>query len=519
VSAREAGLVVPLFALRSARGWGIGEIGDLGPLSAWLAAAGHRRLQLLPVFEMAPGERSPYAAITSFALDPIYLSLADVADFVASGGEAALSPEDRARLAGLRAGDAIDYDGVRGLKRRALNLAFAHFCAAEWRAGTPRAQALRAYCAAEADWLHDWALYRALKEERGEAPWTAWEPALRDRKPAALARARRALGARRLFHCYVQWLAAGQWEAARRQAAAAGVALDGDLAFMVSADSADVWVRQREFRLDASLGAPPDAFNASGQDWGLPVPRWAAMARRGFAWLEQRGARAAALFDGCRLDHVVGYYRMWVRPAAGAPAFEPATEDAQRTLGERLLGVIRAAAGKMAIVAEDLGAVPDFVRASLAGQGVPGLRVLRWEVEDGVFRDPRAYPELSVATSGTHDTSSLATWWSEELDDAGRRALAAVPVFAPLAGAGAFTPAVHAALLDGLYAAGSRLVLLPVQDAYGGRERINTPATVGPANWSYRLPWAIEGLTDEAGRSLAARLRALAARHGRLPAG
>ena len=152
---------MPLFALRSARGWGIGEIGDLGPLSAWLAAAGHRRLQLLPVFEMAPGERSPYAAITSFALDPIYLSLADVADFVASGGEAALSPEDRARLAGLRAGDAIDYDGVRGLKRRALNLAFAHFCAAEWRAGTPRAQALRAYCAAEADWLHDWAPPRA----------------------------------------------------------------------------------------------------------------------------------------------------------------------------------------------------------------------------------------------------------------------------------------------------------------------------------------------------------------------
>src|SRR5581483_8574892 len=156
---------------------------------------------------------------------------------------------------------------------------------------------------------------------------------------------------------------------------------------------------------------------------------------------------------------------------------------------------------------EDLGAVPDFVRASLARQGVPGHRVLRWEVENGVFRDPRTYPELSVATSGTHDTSSLATWWSEELDDAGRRALAAVPVFAPLAGAGAFTPAVHAALLDGLYAAGSRLVLLPVQDAYGGRERINTPATVGPANWSYRLPWAIEELAEGAGRSVAARPR------------
>lgn len=515
--AREAGLVVPLFALRSARGWGIGEIGDLGTFCAWVAAAGHRRLQLLPVFEMAPGERSPYAAITAFALDPIYLSLADVADFGASGGEAGLSPEDRTRLAGLRAGAAIDYDGVRGLKRRALERSFAHFYAADWRARTRRAQALRAYCAAQAGWLEDWALYRALKEERDEAPWTAWEPALRDRKPAALGGARRALAARRLFHCYVQWLAAGQWEAARRRAAAAGVALDGDLAFMVSADSADVWARQREFRLDATLGAPPDAFNAGGQDWGLPVPRWSAMARHGFAWLKRRGARAAALFDGCRLDHVVGYYRMYVRPMTGRPVFEPSTDDAQRSLGERLLGVIRAAAGGMAIVAEDLGDVPDFVRASLAGLGVPGHRVLRWEREDGGFRDPRAYPELSVATSGTHDTSSLATWWSDELDEAGRRALAAVPAFAPLAGATAFTPAVHAALLDGLYAAGSRLVLLPVQDAYGGRERINTPATVGEANWSYRLPWTLEELAEEPGQRLAARLRALAARHERLP--
>jgi len=506
---------VPLFALRSARGWGIGEIGDLGALCGWLAAAGHHRLQLLPLFEMAPGERSPYGAITGFALDPIYLSLADVEDFAATGGEAALAADDRAQLAALRTGAGIDYDAVRALKRRALERCFAHFVAAEWRAGTARADALRAYRAAEAGWIRDWVLYRALKEQRNEEPWTAWEPALRDREPAALDRARRGLAERRLFHCYVQWLAAAQWAAARRAAAAAAVALDGDLAFMVSADSADVWARQHEFRRDATLGAPPDAFNAGGQDWGLPVHRWEVMAHGGFAWLRRRVGRAAALFDACRLDHVVGYYRMFVRPAAADPAFEPAAEDAQRALGERLLGVVRAAAGPMAITAEDLGAVPAFVRDSLARLGVPGYRVLRWEEDAGVFRDPREYPELSVATTGTHDTSTLATWWSDELDHAGRRALAAVPGFAALAGATAFTPEVHETLLDGLYAAGSRLVLLPVQDAYGGRERINTPATVGPANWGYRLPWTLEELTGAPGRELAARLRALATRHGR----
>jgi 4-alpha-glucanotransferase len=132
-----------------------------------------------------------------------------------------------------------------------------------------------------------------------------------------------------------------------------------------------------------------------------------------------------------------------------------------------------------------------------------------------VFRDPVAYPALSVATTGTHDTSTLATWWEEDLDDAGRRALAAVPTFAALAGASPeFTPAVHDALLAGLYAAGSDLVVLPFQDAYGGRERINVPATVGAPNWGYRMPWTLRELRGAAGAALRDRLRALAASRG-----
>src|SRR5262249_25488856 len=134
----------------------------------------------------------------------------------------------------------------------------------------------------------------------------------------------------------------------------------------------------------------------------------------------------------------------------------------------------------------------------------------------GVFRDPVRWPALSVATTGTHDTSALATWWEKELDPAARRALAAVPIFAPLRDAGAtFTPAVHEALLDGLYAAGSALVVLPFPDAYGGRERINVPATVGPANWSYRVPRALARLDAAESIALGTRLRALAGRHGR----
>jgi 4-alpha-glucanotransferase len=168
------------------------------------------------------------------------------------------------------------------------------------------------------------------------------------------------------------------------------------------------------------------------------------------------------------------------------------------------------------VIGEDLGVVPSFVRKSLALLDVPGYRVLRWEEDDGKFRDPAAYPVRSVATTGTHDTSTLASWWEEELDDAARRELAGVPAFTPLATAGArFTPAVRDALLDGLYAAASELVVIPFADAHGGRERINAPATVGPTNWAYRLPWTVEELDVGAADALGARLEALVKRHRR----
>ncbi|HLY36589.1 MAG TPA: 4-alpha-glucanotransferase, partial [Candidatus Binatia bacterium] len=488
---------------------GIGEIGDLPALCRWLASAGHRLLQLLPIFEMPVGERSPYAAVSAFAIDPIYLSLDAVEDVVATGGRDAA----RDAIAAARGDSAIDYDGVRRAKRAALERAFARFVAAEWETGSARAVVFRRFRDDEAVWLADYALFRALQERHGS--WTGWEPGLRDRRPEAIAAEASGLARERLFHEWVQWIAAVQWTAARRAAAAEGVRLKGDLPFMVSASSADVWARQGDFALDAEIGAPPDAFNADGQRWGLPPCRWEAMAAAGdLAWLRARARRAAELFDAFRIDHVVGFYRQYVLPPG---RFVPADETEQIGLGERLLRVLRESAGPTKVIGEDLGVVPPFVRASLARLAIPGYRVLRWEDDAGIFRDPTAYPARSVATSGTHDTSTLAAWWEDELDDAGRRALARVPAFAPLAGASAkFTPPVHAALLDGLYAAASDLVVLPFPDVYGGRERINVPATVGRTNWAYRLPWTVEELGAGAADELRTKLRTLAERHGRM---
>ena len=491
-------MLVPLFSCPSSTSWGIG---DIAPITAWLAGAGQRVLQLLPLNEMAPGQQSPYSAISAMAVDPIYIRVSDVPEFVAAGGESSLSAGDRATLESVRLGTRVDYAAVRRLKRGALQTAFERFSAAEWAHDTQRARTFRRFLGEHAWWVDDYALFRAIHAREHERPWTAWLPSLQRREGPAIDRARRELAFEVLFYQYLQWLADTQWREAR--AKTSGVALYGDLPFMVDTDSADVWARQGDFMLDASLGVPPDAFSATGQDWGMPVYRWDRMAAEDFPWLRARARRGADLFDGYRVDHLVGFYRTYGRPrGGGAPFFTPAGEPAQTSLGERILEIFRDTGSD--IIAEDLGTVPDFVRASLARLGVPGFRVFRWErdwhLEGQPFRDPTAYPARSVATSGTHDTESMMVWWEHAAEDE-KRKVDAVPLVQRLTGRAGLADVtdpsrVRDVLLEVLYGSGSNLTLLPVQDLFGWRDRINELATVTDANWTFRLPWPSDRLGD-----------------------
>jgi 4-alpha-glucanotransferase len=514
---RVAGVTVPLFSLRGPRSWGIGEIGDLPAFAGWIREAGIRLVQLLPLGEMSGGETSPYGALTAFGIDPMYISLADVPDL---GGDAEAAVERAragkhddpayAQLGRARDSAEVDYAAVRALKHRALRVAFGRFHDGELRRGSARAHALRAFAQQNEGWLSDYALFRALKDAHQGVAWWAFHDALRDREPRAVAEARVTLAREILFHQYVQWIAHVQWYDARARVRALGVEIMGDLPFMVGRDSADVWANQGEFRDDASVGVPPDAFNAEGQDWGLPPYDWRVMRANDFAWLRRRCRYTASLYDRFRIDHLVGFYRTYMRrndrrvTAAGklAPGFfSPEDELEQLAHGERVIAAMLEASreGGAQLIAEDLGVIPPWVRTSLPKLGVPGYKVLIWEKDqqDGVdvFRDPRAYAPLSLACFGTHDTSPVAVWW-EALDAAERAAVKRLPGLAERAAelGTAFTPAVHAALVDLLNGSGSDLVLFLIQDVLGTRERINTPATVGPHNWSYRLPGTVDAL-------------------------
>ena len=515
-SGRHAGVLVPLFSIASRRSWGVGEIPDLVPLSRWLEAAGFDFVQFLPLNEMQEGQSSPYSALSAMALDPLFIALEDLPEWTAAG-QNTMDAEERAVLEGVRPAPRVNYTAVRALKTRALRHSFKWFDANLWGTGDRRAQALRAFEERESWWLDDFALFRALHDENGGHHWRDWDAGLRDRDRDALAAARARLEREVRYHAYLQWVADEQWQRARMEAAPVGVF--GDFPFMVSSHSADVWARQGEFDLGSSVGTPPDAFSATGQDWGLPAYRWDVVAAGDYAWLRARARRAAELYDGFRIDHLIGFYRTFVRSSTGAAGFVPADEGAQRAQGERLLTIFSESGASL--IGEDLGTVPDFLRVSLAERGIPGMKVMRWErnwhADGQPFHDVSAYSETSVATGGTHDTETLAEWW-DSADAGEREAVLALPTLRDcgISPNAVFSEHVRDILLEALFAAGSRLLIVPIQDIFGWRDRINTPALVNDQNWTWRLPGPVERLMSDPGSlERADVLRAMSRKYGR----
>ncbi|MFO0679315.1 MAG: 4-alpha-glucanotransferase [Polyangiaceae bacterium] len=512
--ARLAGVVLPLFSIRTRSDWGIGQISDLSAAAAFVRRAGHTLLQVLPPYELADGETSPYGARTAFGLDPIYLTLERIPELAATEGDVsewcdAAARAERDRLRALRE---VDYRGVRALKNRALDVAFRRFWDRHWTKDTSRAAELRAFIAAESGWLRDLSLYVVLRDAHGGHGWTTWEEAARNHDAAALAAVERDHARALVEYAYRQWLALREWDEARRAVRNLGVELMGDLPFVVGSESADVWARPSEFRRDVSLGAPPDGFSPDGQDWGLPPYDWAAMDANDLAWLRARTRHAARLYDRFRLDHVIGYFRMYVRKPKELGVFTPEGDDAQRKRGDHVLAMMKDEAGATRIIGEDLGVIPDFARHVLSALEIPGYRVLPWERDhEHRLRDPKNFPVASVATFSTHDTAPIDAWWND-FQDYERND------FANLAGFAVTVPpfARSMALLRTLFGSSSHLTLVLFQELLGLTERINVPGTVGPHNWTWRIPADVESLLEDANvTSRLEAVRALVSESGR----
>lgn len=496
---RRAGVMLPLSSLRHESDCGIGDVSCLPGFFDWMKTAGLSVYQVLPLNDLAPADSCPYTALSAFALDWAYISLRDVPEIrdnvaLRAEFECSLCSKQAERL---RKSRRVRFKEVREFKRRWLEAAFRSF-----DPSSSRGAALRAFCEENAGWLKDYALFRTLKESFAWSTWTSWPEGLKLRHAGALEKAAEEHRSRVAFFQYLQWVIREQWEDVRKEAAARGILLYGDIPFGLSLESADVWSRQEDFDFSATMGAPPDQYSATGQAWGLPAYRWDKMEAEGHAWWRARVRQAAGLYDLFRLDHAVGYFRTWlIREGHEENGFDNSGDDVQKARGERFFRMTLEEGGASRPIGEDLGLIPPFVHDVLDGLGTPGYKVSRWEMEEEEperFKDPEDFPPLSLATTGNHDTSTLADWWGglePEQRDAYWAMVLGNPE--PAEPAPRFGAKVHAAILGKIYASGSALVVLPFQELFASRERINVPGTIGPHNWAYRTGTTVDQLRSD----------------------
>jgi len=514
--ARCAGTLIPLFSIRSIEDFGRGEFGGVLPMGQMALAVGHRLLQLLPIDEVAPGETSPYCALSVFALDPIYLSLSRLPGITRTQCDAA--------RAALRNHDKpVDQVKLRALKGESLLLSYEYFKSSADRKLHDR---YTEFVELQRAWLDDYALFRALKEEFHWAEWETWPPPLKNHEPKALADISRVLAEHLTMLKYVQFLAHQQWQDLHDQVRQSGVFLGGDLAFSPGRESVEVWAHRELFDLSRAVGAPPDAFSTIGQRWGLPKPNWEQMRARNFDFLRNRVRHARELYDVLRIDHVVGLYRTYsyaLDDKIGGE-FDPATETTQRAQGEEIMRIVLEEAGPMQIVAEDLGVIPKYVRETLASLAIPGYKVMRWEKQQvagasagGRFVNPADYPAASLATTGTHDTETLVEWWATISETERRQLTQAISASTHADGSITVLDEPHLdAILEWVYASPAQLVVTPIQDLFGWNDRINLPGTINEANWTWRLPFDLEtGMEDPYVCARLARIRAICDKTGR----
>ena len=533
-----AGVLVPLFALRGTDDLGIGDTGALREFIDWVAQIGFKLVQLLPINETG-ADNSPYNAISAMAIEPTMLHLAPNSspDLGREDVDAAIAGAD---LRSLRLGE-VKYRQVKKLKRRILEKAFANFSA---NGSEERQVEFRTFCKEEAGWLRDYALFRALMEENDDsAAWNRW-PA----QHQSIERARNWLGSlpqdrqirlttRQNFFFYVQWVAHQQWRAIKSFAEERGVALMGDIPFGVSYYSADVFARPDDFVLDWCGGAPPepyfkdDAFTQKwGQNWGIPLYRWDRMRAGNFEWWRDRVRAVRRIFHLFRIDHVLGFYRIYAFPwrprknkqffpldwnqmleqtGGRAPHFVPRDDgtpensEANKREGEEYLRVVLDEAGATRVVGEDLGLVPDYVRPNLRALGIAGFKIPQWEIRDEQVTLGNEYERLSVATYTTHDHKPIRALWEDAFEhptatsEQSRFDLAKIAVFAgfdPRIDQINFEKDFYGAIMEALFKSEAWLAIVMITDLLARKYRFNVPGTKANLNWTRRIRRSIAQL-------------------------
>jgi 4-alpha-glucanotransferase len=545
-----AGVLAPLFALRSQHGLGIGDVGTLREFIEWAQEIGFRVVQLLPINEVGR-DNSPYNAISAMAIEPTTLHLApgSPAELTQEAFDTAIANEN---LEALRHG-LVKYDRVRKLKRELLERAFNNF---QVNPIANRVAEFGRFCERESSWLKPYSFFRVLMELNGEnETWDEWQHEHRDPKTAHAwledqpTDMQNQFSERENFFCYAQWIADEQWREVRKFAGERGVALMGDIPFGVSYYSADVFSEREIFHLDWSGGAPPEPYFKDdkftmkwGQNWGIPVYNWPALRAQNFSWWRQRVRSVKRIFHIFRIDHVLGFYRIYAFPwrpkenaeflplmvaqmlektGGRAPHFAPRDDDtaencaANQREGEEYLRMVLAESGSTRVIGEDLGTVPKYVRPSLQSLGIAGFKIPQWEFLHGRMTPGSEFEHLSVTTYATHDHKPIRQLWAEALDETSptrgqaRDDLLKIAQFAGIAPREGldYERDFYPAIMSALFHSNSWIAIVMITDLLGRKDRFNVPGTAVATNWVRRLPKTISQMRES--RSVQRRMRSI----------
>jgi 4-alpha-glucanotransferase len=475
---------------------GIGDLGDSAyRFVDWLVQAGQSLWQILPLGPTGYGD-SPYQCFSAFAGNPLLVSL----DRLAQAG--LLTVQDLADAPPFD-DDAIDYGDVIERKLPLLRASFERLYT-----NPTLARAFEEFCAAQADWLEDYALFMAVKEQHAGASWDTWERDVATRQALALAHWRQELADQIAAQKYLQFLFFSQWRQVKAYAHAHGIRIIGDAPIFVAYDSADVWAHPDLFYLDEDghttvvAGVPPDYFSATGQLWGNPLYRWERMAATGYAWWVARVKATLDLVDIVRLDHFRGFEAYWEVPAGEPTAVKGRWVQGP---GAALFKTLERELGQLPIIAEDLGVITPPVEALRDQFNFPGMKVLQFafasDADDPYL--PHNFAPNCIVYTGTHDNDTTLGWFA--VRDQAERA-AALRYLNRDGGdiCWDMLRLAHASVADA--------AVVPLQDVLrlGNAARQNLPGRLG-GNWCWRF--RAEVLTQE----LAEQLEEITATYGRRP--
>lgn len=359
-------------------------------------------------------DSAPYNSISTFALEPVYLRLQDLRDVD-------LIPFER-KIRNLKSkfksgSSRIDY----GIKKAKLDLLNDIYLKTNLKDNS----AFNAFVKNNKYWLTDYAVYKFLKKKNDLKSWEEWKKGESRYSKKTVNEVLKKHKKTIYFHYWVQWQLFEQMKETKAYASKNGVLIMGDMPFLVSKDSVDIWSHQKYFKLNLSAGAPPDMYFAFGQKWGMPPYNWNNISNDKYVYIKERIKYAENFYDMYRIDHFVGLFRIWtIGPASSSKneqeklysKFDPESRNKWENHGKKIIKAMLSVSS-MLPCAEDLGTVPKCSYTTLKEYGIPGIdfqRFYKKKKKDYEFVTPDDYRKNSSAVISTHDTSFFPQWWNYE---------------------------------------------------------------------------------------------------------